>query len=45
MEMDIEQHAMHVINSHRIHMSDIVNITVLWEISQKSYGEKYIKIY
>ncbi len=45
MEMKIEQHVMHLINSHSMHMWDIVNITVLWDISHKSYDEKYSKIY
>ncbi len=35
----------HVINSHSIHMWDILNITGLWEISCKSYGEKDSKLY
>ncbi len=43
MEMETE-HVIHVINSHSIHMWDIWNITVFWEISYKSYGWKYIKI-
>ncbi len=40
-----EEHVIHVINSHRMHMRDILNSTVLWEIVYKSDAGKYSKIY
>ncbi len=43
MEMETEQHVIYVINSHSIHMWDIVDIKVLWEISYKSCGENVVK--